>query len=122
MSMLLFGIFLASIGIGITVVLPVLSAIRASRAWGEAQRLRDDLANLLARLEPIAEETGDLPFLRVWRPIDAIEPGALRQRRIYRETGEWRALIADMTGRLAQELAITPRPVPVKPEPAPVGH
>ncbi len=99
-----------------------LDAMYVRSAAGKRQRLRDDLANLLARLEPIAEETGDLPFLRVWRPIDAIEPGALRQRRIYRETGEWRALIADMTGRLAQELAITPRPVPVKPEPAPVGH
>lgn len=82
-----------------------LDAIYLRIPGGKRLPLRDDLAGLLERLGPVAEPAGEAPFLKYWQPVAAIESGALRQRRIYRETGNWRALISDMTERLSKELA-----------------
>ena len=59
---------------------------------------------LVNKLEPIARESGDEALLAVLRPADKMETGADRQRRLYREGGNWQALVADMIGRFAQEL------------------
>jgi carboxylate-amine ligase len=71
---------------------------------GKRRPLAHDLAELINRLIPIARETGDYPFLAALLPIEQFETGAERQRRLYRESGSWKALIDDMTGRLAEEL------------------
>ncbi len=62
--------------------------------------LADDTEHLLERLRPIFEANGDQVF---W-PDVAAESGAERQRRIYRQTGEWHAVVNDMIGRWAEEL------------------
>jgi gamma-glutamyl:cysteine ligase YbdK (ATP-grasp superfamily) len=74
-----------------------------------------DLDELIRRLLPIAQETGDARFLAALQPVDQFETGADRQRRLYRETGSWKALVDDMAQRLSQELDAAPAlpgPVP----------
>jgi carboxylate-amine ligase len=71
---------------------------------GKRQPLARDLMELFERLTPIAQETGDYPFLAALEPLDHFESGADRQRHLYREAGNWRVVIEDMKGRLAQEL------------------
>ena len=55
-------------------------------------------------LTPIAQETGDAPFLAAFQPLDRFESGAERQRRLYRDAGNWKVVIEEMKDRLAQEL------------------
>jgi carboxylate-amine ligase len=71
---------------------------------GKRQPLARDLTELLERLLPIAQETGDYPFLAALQPLDRFESGADRQRRLYRDAGNWKVVIDDMKGRLSQEL------------------
>jgi glutamate---cysteine ligase / carboxylate-amine ligase len=71
---------------------------------GKRAPLAQDLTDLIGRLSPIARESGDYPFLAALLPVDKFESGADRQRRLYRETGSWPALVDDMTTRLAEEL------------------
>jgi carboxylate-amine ligase len=71
---------------------------------GKRRPLVQDLAGLLEDLTPIARETGDYPFLAALLPVERFETGAERQRRLYRETGSWKSLVDDMTGRFAEEL------------------
>jgi carboxylate-amine ligase len=71
---------------------------------GKKQPLARDLAALFERLLPIAQETGDYPFLAALQPLDRFESGADRQRRLYRDAGNWKVVIDDMKGRLNQEL------------------
>jgi hypothetical protein len=37
-------------------------------------------------------------------PLKNLESGADRQRRLFRDSGDWKAVINDMKERLAQEL------------------
>jgi carboxylate-amine ligase len=76
---------------------------------GKRQPLSRDLMELIERLAPIAQETSDSPFLAALQPLDHFESGADRQRRLYREAGNWKVVIDDMKGRLAQELSGTGR-------------
>jgi carboxylate-amine ligase len=71
---------------------------------GKRQPLARGLGELLDRLGPVAEELGDAPFLSVLRPAEESTSGSDRQRQVYRETGNWKAVIDDMKQRLAQEL------------------
>ena len=71
---------------------------------GKRRTLTHDISELIERLLPIACETGDAPFLTALQPIAEFESGAARQRRLYRETGSWKALVDDMTRRLSEEL------------------
>lgn len=71
------------------------------------RRLVQELADLLERLAPIARETGDLPFLAALQPIDQFETGAERQRKLYRDTGSWKAVTDDMKQRWLQDLDAT---------------
>jgi carboxylate-amine ligase len=66
--------------------------------------LAHELAALIERLLPIAREIEDYPFLAALPPIDRFESGADRQRRLYRERGDWKAEIDDMKQRWAQDL------------------
>src|SRR5262249_54649081 len=60
---------------------------------GKRRPLDHDLNELINRLLPIARETGEHSFLRSLQPADRLESGAERQRRLYRDTGSWKALI-----------------------------
>lgn len=71
---------------------------------GKRRLLSQDLADVIERVKPIAEETGDAPFLHAIRPTESFESGADRQRRLFRESGDWKKLADDMTERWAEEL------------------
>jgi carboxylate-amine ligase len=71
---------------------------------GKRRPLAHDLADLIERLLPIARESDDHSFLTALQPIPRFETGTSRQRRLYRETGNWKTLTQDMTQRLAEEL------------------
>ena len=51
-------------------------------------------------MEPISQEYGDDSFLVPFRALEHFETGAARQRRLFRETGDWKALVSDATERL----------------------
>lgn len=68
------------------------------------QTLAEDAARLLETLRPVAEETGDAPFLAALPLLAQFETGAERQRRLYREAGEWKPVIDDMKQRWAIDL------------------
>jgi len=75
------------------------------RGPGEERRtLADDAAALLAELRPTAERIGEGTFLRALEPIDQLDTGAERQRRIYRQTGQWKGIVDDCTTRWRQDL------------------
>ena len=81
-----------------------LDAMYIRTPGGKRRPLSRDVAELMNRLLPIARESGDDEFLNVFMPLEKFENGAVRQRRRYRETGNWRSLIEDMTKSLEQEL------------------
>lgn len=85
-----------------------LNAKCTRRPGGKRAPLIDDMAELLDRTRPIAEEAGDWPFLADLQR-QPLETGADRQRHIYRQSGAWQAVIDDMKHRWVQELdASTP--------------
>jgi carboxylate-amine ligase len=71
---------------------------------GKRRPLKQDLNELLNRLLPIARETGDHIFLASLLPLDRLESGADRQRRLCRESGNARPLVDDMVASLSAEL------------------
>lgn len=71
---------------------------------GKKRLLAQDLTELIDRMMPIAEETGEAAFLKALRPGDPPETGADRLRRLFRETGDWKAVTNDMTQRFQKEL------------------
>lgn len=71
---------------------------------GQRQPLAKDLIKLLERMALIARETGDEPFLALFQNPENYESGADRQRKLYRETGNWKVVLDDMKARLAQGL------------------
>lgn len=85
---------------------------------GKRRPLQQDLSDLIERLLPIARESGDDVFLARLLPLNEFESGAPRQRRIYRESGSWKALIADLTGRLSAELEAFSTRLPAVADPA----
>ena len=81
-----------------------LSAECARRPGRPARPLAEDTAQLVTRLQPVARELGEIDFLEEFADLDAYETGAERQRRLYRQTGNWQVVINDMKTRWAQEL------------------
>jgi carboxylate-amine ligase len=67
--------------------------------------LADDVAALLERLAPVIARTTDGPFLRAIADVDRLETGTDRQRRIFRQTGQWRTVLDEMTRSWTDELA-----------------
>ncbi len=63
---------------------------------GKRRQLRQEVADLVERMMPIARETGDAPFLAKLTPMDTFENGAARQRRVYRDGGSWKAVTDDL--------------------------
>ena len=74
---------------------------------GKRSLLATDLSNQITRLMPIAREMGDDSFLAPLLPFEQFHSGADHQRRLYRESGSWPALVDDMTARFAEELQST---------------
>lgn len=81
-----------------------LQAMHIRTPSGKRRLLSQDLADVIERIKPIAEENGDAPFLNAIRPTESFESGADRQRRLFRESGDWKKLADDMTERWGQEL------------------
>jgi carboxylate-amine ligase len=71
---------------------------------GKRRSLAHHLADLVQHLLPVARESGDHQFLSRLLPIDEFESGADRQRRIYRETGNWKAVMVDLIQRTSADL------------------
>ena len=71
---------------------------------GKRRPLMNDLAELIDRVMPIAHEFGDDKYLAGLKPVEKIETGADRQRRHYREKGNWKALVDFMAAQLLQDL------------------
>src|SRR5205814_10217315 len=68
-----------------------LGAMHIRTPSGKRRLLTKDLAELLEKLQPIADETGTAPFLKAIRPKENYETGADRLRRLFRDTGDWKA-------------------------------
>ena len=81
-----------------------LQAMHIRTPSGKRRILSHDLSDLIERLRPIAQETGDWPFLSAIRPGGQFETSADRQRRLFRDSGNWKSLIEDMTRRWGEEL------------------
>jgi len=77
---------------------------------GRRQPLARDLSQLIERLLPCARETGDYPFIAALEPLAGFESGADRQRRLYRQSGNWKPVIDEMVGRPALELEEQEKP------------
>jgi carboxylate-amine ligase len=71
---------------------------------GKRRPLDHDLGDLIQRLLPIARESGDERFLANLLPVEQIETGADRQRRLFRDSGDWKAVIRDMTSQFDKEI------------------
>jgi carboxylate-amine ligase len=81
-----------------------LEAIYIRAFGGKRRALAQEAAELVERLMPIARESGDHAPLMKILPLDKFETGADRQRRLYREQGDWQSLIQDSIARLDEEL------------------
>jgi carboxylate-amine ligase len=66
--------------------------------------LREDVDGLIEQVLPVARDTGDADFLTSLQGEERLETGAERLRRLYRETGDWRALIDEMRQHWPREL------------------
>jgi carboxylate-amine ligase len=84
-----------------------LQAVYIRTPSGKRTALAYDLSQLIERVLPVAREVGAEGYLAGLRATDKLETGAERQRRRYRETGDWKALMADMVGLLLQDLEST---------------
>lgn len=71
---------------------------------GKRRGLAEDVAGLLEHTIPIAKETGDAQFLESLQSREKLEIGSDRLRSLYREKGDWRALIEEMKNRWLREL------------------
>ncbi len=81
-----------------------LETMCSRRPEGPRLSVADDAVQLLERLAPLAGELGESEFLNAIWPGRGLEIGADRQRRIYRQTGDWHTVMDDMRKRWMQEL------------------
>src|SRR3954468_3643379 len=70
---------------------------------GQPDTLANDATRLVDRLLPLADSLDESQFLRSIYPVQ-FETGAERQRRIYREDGNWDRILDEMRNRWLQEL------------------
>src|SRR5262249_40930080 len=73
---------------------------------GKRQQLGQAADALIERLLPLARENRDHLFWSALLPVAKFEAGAARQRRIYREVGNWKAVIDDLPRQFAQDLGV----------------
>lgn len=71
---------------------------------GKRRLLAQDLSDLIDRLMPIAKENGDDKYLAQLQPVAKIETGSDRERRIFRESGNWKGLTDWMSAQLLHDL------------------
>jgi carboxylate-amine ligase len=71
---------------------------------GKRRGLAQDVAELIDKLMPIARETDDDKYLAGLKPIEKFEAGAERQRRHFRESGNWKSLALHLSDVLAHDL------------------
>ncbi len=81
-----------------------LEAMYVRTPSGKRRSLGHDLADLLDKLQPTAREAGNDKYLARLQPVDKIETGSDRQRRQYRESGNWKALMDYLVAQLLQDL------------------
>ena len=68
-------------------------------------------AALSAGVTPMARQSGDLPYLQHLAPVDQWQTGAQRQRRLYRETGSWAAVVQQAVAQLNGDIEqLMPQP------------
>ena len=81
-----------------------LQALYIRTPSGKRRPLAKDLSDLIERLMPIAREFGEDKELAALLPVAKIETGAERERRHFRETGNWKGLVDFMAAQLLQDL------------------
>jgi carboxylate-amine ligase len=80
-----------------------LAAIYIRTPAGKRRPLANDVADLLEKMTSVAAESSDQGFLEIFKR-GKFEAGADRQRRLYREKGDWKPVVDDMVQRLTREL------------------
>ncbi len=83
-----------------------LDAAYVATPTGKRRGLRQELAERIDKLMPIARESGEERFLQRLQPIDARITGAVKQRRMYRDQGSWQALAEAFSHALDDELRV----------------
>lgn len=81
-----------------------LQAIYIRTPSGKRRPLVKDLSDLIERVMPIAKETGDDKYLAALNPVAKLETGADRQRKHFRDSGNWKSLVDYMALQLLQDL------------------
>ena len=71
---------------------------------GKRRPLRKDLAELIAKLTPVAEGAGDAAFLTPLKQLDSFETGSDALRALFRQTGNWKGLTDAMVRSFSAEL------------------
>lgn len=69
-----------------------------------ARTLAEDVSQLVESLRPLARQAGEERFLDVFANVESFESGAGRQRRLFREMGNWQAVLEDMRSLWLREL------------------
>jgi carboxylate-amine ligase len=94
-----------------------LNAVYIRTPTGKRRPLRQDLTELLPRVEDVARDSGDARYLAPLRDVSRVDSGADRQRRAYRDAGDWgfvmRELIAQFARELDKEAGARSAPAPV---------
>jgi carboxylate-amine ligase len=75
---------------------------------GKRRPLAYDLKELLQRLQPIAAESGDDPYLAALKPKDDSETASDKQRQLYRASGQWKTVVEDMMSSFDREIMGAP--------------
>lgn len=71
---------------------------------GKRRGLAQDIAENVEKLVPTAREFGDDKYLVPFRHLDKYETGADRQRKHFREHGDWKGLSMHLAEELARDL------------------
>jgi carboxylate-amine ligase len=79
-------------------------AVCVREPGARARGLTEDLDHLIERLQPSAHASGEDDFLLPLHDIAHFESGAERQRRLYRQTGDWHPILDEMKTRWVREL------------------
>jgi carboxylate-amine ligase len=85
-----------------------LNAMYIRTPSGKRRSLAHDISELIDRLLPIAREGGDEQYIVGLKPVDKLETGADRQRKKYREVGDWKLLLDDASAQLQRDLEQPP--------------
>ncbi len=82
-----------------------LQAMYVRTPTGKRRTLIHDTTELIDHLLSIAAEVGEVAYLKQLKPVDKLETGSERQRKLYRDKGNWKALVDDLVERMLLDLA-----------------